>query len=262
MNLQYERIQALCQTLSLPLTAQGYAEAAQKAATDQLAYSDFLEQLLRAEAAGRQSRKQSMLTRLAGFPAIKTLEDFDYRFASGLKRSQIEELASLAFVERAENVVLVGPSGVGKTHLAIALGYRATQAGIKTRFTTAADLLLTLVLAHERNQLKNVMQRAINAYRLLIVDEIGYLPIERLGANLFFQLISRRYERGPMILTSNQSFGAWGEVFGDPVLATAILDRLLHQSATINIKGDSFRLKEKRKAGLLGRATAAPETSE
>ena len=113
MNLQYERIQALCQTLSLPLTAQGYAAAAQQAATDQLAYSDFLEHLLRAEAAGRQSRKQSMLTRLAGFPAIKTLEDFDYGFASGLKRSQIEELASLAFVERAENVVLVGPSGVG-----------------------------------------------------------------------------------------------------------------------------------------------------
>ena len=140
MNLQYERIQALCQTLSLPLTAQGYAAAAQQAATDQLAYSDFLEQLLRAEAAGRQSRKQSMLTRLAGFPAIKTLEDFDYGFASGLKRSQIEELASLAFIERAENVVLVGPSGVGKTHPAIARGHAGRHQGtLHHRRRPAAD---------------------------------------------------------------------------------------------------------------------------
>ena len=133
-------IQALCQTLSLPLTAQGYAAAAQQAATDQLAYSDFLEHVLRAEAAGRQSRKQSMLTRLAGFPALKTLEDFGYGFASGLKRSQIEELASLAFVERTENVVLVGPSGVGKTHPAIALGHAGRHQGtLHHRRRPAAD---------------------------------------------------------------------------------------------------------------------------
>jgi DNA replication protein DnaC len=123
MNLQYERIQTLCATLKLPLMAQGYAEAAQQAATEESAYSDYLEQLLKAEVAGRQARKQSMLTRLAGFPAIKTLEDFDYGFATGLKRGQVEELAGLTFVERAENVVLIGPSGVGKTHLALALGY-------------------------------------------------------------------------------------------------------------------------------------------
>ena len=258
MNLQYERIQALCQTLSLPLTAQGYAAAAQQAATDQLAYSDFLEQLLRAEAAGRQSRKQSMLTRLAGFPAIKTLEDFDYGFASGLKRSQLEELASLAFVERAENVVLVGPSGVGKTHLAIALGYRATQAGIKTRFTTAADLLLTLVLAHERNQLKNVMQRAINAYRLLIVDEIGYLPMTREQANLFFQVIAARYERGSLIVTSNLSFGQWDSTFAqDATLTAALLDRLLHHAHIVPISGESYRLKHQRKARMVQALAAA-----
>ena len=141
MNLQHERIHSLCETLKLPELAQSYAQAAQQAASEQMPYSDFLEDLLKSEVAGRQARKQRMLTRLAGFPAIKTLEDFDYGFATGLKRSQIDELASLAFVERTENVVLVGPSGVGKTHLAIALGYRAAQAGIKTRFTTAADLL-------------------------------------------------------------------------------------------------------------------------
>jgi DNA replication protein DnaC len=179
MNLQHERMLSLCETLNLPFVAQGYAAAAQEAARSEGAYSDFLEGLLRAEAAGRQVRKQSMLTRLAGFPVIKTLEDFDYGFAAGLKRSQMDELAGLGFVERQENVVLIGPSGVGKTHLAIALGYRAAQAGIKTRFTTAADLLLSLSVAHAQNQLKGFMQRAIGGYRLLIVDEIGYLPMSR-----------------------------------------------------------------------------------
>ena len=131
MNLQHERLRALCDTLNLPFIAQGYAAAAQDAAKREMAYSDFLEDLLKAEAAGRRVRKQGMLTRLAGFPAIKTLDDFDYAFAAGVKRSQIDELAGLGFIERQENVVLVGPSGVGKTHLAIALGYRAAQAGIK-----------------------------------------------------------------------------------------------------------------------------------
>lgn len=141
MNLQHERIAALCDSLNLPFVAQGYGAATQKAAKQEMAYSDFLEGLLRDEAAGRNVRKQSMMTRLAGFPVVKTLDDFNYDFAKGVRRSQIEELAGLGFVERHENVVLVGPSGVGKMHLAMALGYKATQAGIKTRFTTAADLM-------------------------------------------------------------------------------------------------------------------------
>lgn len=169
MNLQHERMLSLCEMLNLPFIAQGYPIATQEAAQQETAYSDFLEGLLKAEAVGRNVRKQTMLTRLAGFPAIKTLDDFDYEFAQGVKRSQIEELAGLSFVERNENVVLVGPSGVGKTHLAIALGYRAAQAGIKTRFTTASDLLLTLTTANIQNQLKSVMHRAINSYRLLII---------------------------------------------------------------------------------------------
>jgi len=161
------------------------------------------------ETTGRTVRKQTLFTRLAGFPAIKTLEDFDFEFAQGVKRAQIEELADLGFVERNENVVLIGSSGVGKTQLACALGYRAAQAGIKTRFTTAADLLLTLVVAHTQNRLKAVMHRAINAYRLLIIDEVGYLPMSREQANLFFQVVAARYEKSSLIVTSNLTFGQW-----------------------------------------------------
>lgn len=259
MNLQHERMLSLCEKLNLPFVAQSYALAAQEAAQQDTAYSDFLEQLLKSEAAGRNARKQSMLTRLAGFPAIKTLEDVDYDFAAGVKRSQIDELAGLGFVERSENGVLVGPSGVGKTHLAIALGYRAAQAGIKTRFTTAADLLLTLSVAHAQNQLKTVMQRAIAGYRRLIIDERGYLPMSREQAHLFFQVIATRYEKGRLIVTRNLPFGQWDTPFAqDATLTAALLDRLLHHARIVPIAGESYRLKNQRPAGMVhARKTAS-----
>ncbi len=261
MNLQYERIVSLCDTLTLPFVAQDYGLAAQDAAKREVSYSDFLEGLLREEAAGRQVRKQSMLTRLAGFPAIKTLDDFNYDFAKGVKKSQIEELAGLGFVERKENIVLLGPSGVGKTHLAIALGYRAAQAGIKTRYLTAADLLLMLTAAHQQNSLKTVMHRAIKAYRLLIIDEIGYLPMNREQANLFFQVIAALYEKGSLIVTSNLPFGQWDTTFAqDTTLTAALLDRLLHHAHIVPIAGESYRLKHQRQAGMIhaGPAKTAP----
>jgi len=261
MNLQHERIRELCEALNLPFIAQGYPAAAQQAAQQQSAYSDFLENLLKMEATGRTVRKQTLFTRLAGFPAIKTLEDFDYEFAQGVKRAQMDELAGLGFVERNENVVMIGPSGVGKTHLACALGYRAAQAGIKTRFTTAADLLLTLVAAHTQNRLKAVMHRAVNAYRLLIIDEVGYLPMSREQANLFFQVVAARYEKGSVVVTSNLSFGQWDSTFAqDATMTAALLDRLLHHAHIVPIAGESYRLKHQRAAGMV-KVKSAPPTA-
>ena len=177
---------------------------------------------------------------------------YDFRFAVGAPKKQIQALASLAFVERKENIVLLGPSGVGKTHLAVALGYLATQAGLKTRFMSAADLLLQLDTAQRQGRLKQVMQRSVNGPSLLIIDEIGYLPMSRDQANLFFQVIAKRYEKGSVILTSNLSFGQWDETFaGNVPLTAAMLDRILHHSHVIQIRGESYRLKDKRKAGLV-----------
>ena len=195
-----------------------------------------------------------MFARTAGFPALKTIDGYDFGFATGAPRAQITELAGLAFVERAENVVLLGPSGVGKTHLAIGLGYLATQRGWKVRFTTAADLVLLLETAQRQGRLKEVLHRAVNTYRLLIVDEIGYLPMGREQANLFFQVVAKRYERGAMVLTSNLTFGSWDQAFaGEAVLTAAMLDRLLHHATVVQIGGESYRLKDKRRAGVVAK---------
>ena len=262
MNLQFERIQSLCEGLDLPFIARGYSAAAQRAVAEDSGYSEFLETLLREEHLGRQTRRQGMLTRIAGFPAIKTLAEFNYSFAKGVKKSQIEELSGLGFIERRENVVMVGASGVGKTHLAIAIGYKAAQAGIKTRFTTAADLLLMLTTAHAQGTLKSFMQRSVKGYRLLIIDEIGYLPMTREHANLFFQVIAALYEHGSVIVTSNLSFGQWDQTFaGDTTLTAALLDRLLHHAHIVPIAGESYRLKHQRSAGMVAMAQSGGQST-
>ena len=254
MNLQNERITHLCAELKLERIATDYPAIAQKAVEDEASFAEFLERLLTHEAGFRQERCRQTLTRMACFPALKTLEAFDFAFAHGVPKTQILELASLAFVERTENVVLLGPSGVGKTHLAIALGYRASQSGIKTRFITAADLMLQLGMASRQERLKEYLSRVVLGPRLLIIDEIGYLPFGRDEANLFFQVVAKRYEKGAMILTSNLPFPQWASAFADDTtLTAAMLDRLLHHAHIVSMSGESYRLKDKRKAGQTGR---------
>lgn len=222
----------------------------QEATTKELSYSDFLDRMLGEEVASKADKAVALRTQLARFPYVKTLEAFDFKYQPSVDEKQIRELATCRFIDNEENVILLGPPGVGKTHLAVALGIRAIMGGYRVLFASATSLIAALSKAHHENRFEEKL-KFYTVPKLLVVDEIGYIPIDRLGANLFFQLISRRYERGPMILTSNQSFSNWGEVFGDQVIATAILDRILHHCVTVNIRGDSYRLKEKLKAGLV-----------
>ena len=178
-------------------------------------------------------------------PAIKTLDQLDWAHAGGAPKAQIQELANLAFVQRTENVVLLGPSGVGKTHIALALAHRAVTAGFKTRFIGAADLMLQLAAAKSQGRLKEYFNRAILGPKLLVVDEIGYLPFGRDEANLFFNVVAKRYERGSMVLTSNLPFTQWASSFADDqTLTAAMLDRLLHHAHIVQITGESYRLKD------------------
>jgi DNA replication protein DnaC len=261
-ELQHQRIAELCAELRLTAMPSLYGGLAQEAVANETTYADFLEAALRGERDARRARAREMAARVAGFPALKTLDGYDFAFATGAPRQQIQELASLAFVERAGNVVFLGPSGVGKTHLAIALGYLATQRGWKVRFTSAADLVMTLETAQRQGRLKEAMHRTVNVYKLLVVDEIGYLPLGREQANLFFQVVAKRYERGAMILTSNLTFGSWDQAFaGDAVLTAAMLDRILHHAAVVTIQGESYRLKDKRRAGVIAKPKLAAETT-
>lgn len=252
MNIQDDRIQTACEALSLVAIAQQYPELAQVAVDGEASYTDFLEQCLQAEQAERRSRSQAMLTKLAGFPVIKLIDDYDFAFAAGAPKKTVQTLQSMAFVERKENVIFLGPSGVGKTHLAIALGYLATQSGIKVKFITAADLVFQLEKAQQQGRFDQYMKRSLLGPSVLIIDEVGYLPLQGNQANLFFQVIAKRYEHGSIILTSNLSFGTWDSTFaGNSALTAAMLDRLLHHAHVVQIKGDSYRLKDKKKAGVL-----------
>jgi len=252
MSLQHERILELCDRLSLTAMAAQYATLADQSSRQDASFSDYLLTLLEVETTARQGRTRATLERMAGFPAIKTLADYDFRFATGAPKKLIQELSTLAFIQRQENVILLGPSGVGKTHLAIALGHAATQNGMKVRFLSAADLMLQLETAQRQGNYRHVMRRCVLGPSLLIIDEVGYLPMSRDQAHLFFQVIAKRYESGSVILTSNLSFGDWQENFAnDAALTGAMLDRLLHHAHVIQIRGDSYRLKEKMRAGIV-----------
>jgi DNA replication protein DnaC len=231
----------------------------EQASQRQMDYKSFLVQALETEWQGRYQRGIEARLRMARFPWLKTLDQFDFDFQPSLDKRQVRELAGMSFVERAHNVILLGPPGVGKTHLAIALGVKAVEAGYSVLFLTLEALMTRLVKAFNENRLERSLQQQVYP-KVLIIDEIGYLPLSNLEASLFFRLVARRYERASLIITSNKSYLDWGEVFNDPVVATAILDRLLHYSTTLNIKGESYRIKEKRRAGLLGRSVLETES--
>jgi DNA replication protein DnaC len=228
-------------------------EAAQNA---QSTYLTFLGDLLEAELSERKRRNLEVRTKLARLPYRKSLDEFDFSFQPSLDERFIRELATMTFVQRNENLIFLGPPGVGKTHLAVAMAVEAIAQGLSVYFVSLTHLIEDLRKAYEENRLDKRLRVYVRP-RILVIDEVGYLPLDSLAANLFFQVVSARYERGSILLTSNKNFGEWGELLGDPILATAVLDRLLHHSHVINIRGQSYRLREKLKAGVYGAPSRA-----
>jgi DNA replication protein DnaC len=204
---------------------------------------DAIDTLLAEELTLRQNRRVKMALMTARITAVKTLAGFEFAFQPSLDRNRVLTLAQLDFIDRHEAVHLLGPPGTGKSHLAVALGVEAVKAGRSVYFSTLADLIASLAKAEREGALRERI-RFLSAFALLIVDEIGYLPVVPGGGNLFFQLVNARYEKGALILTSNRGFAEWGELFGDPVVATALLDRLLHHAVVIQIEGSSYRLRQ------------------
>jgi DNA replication protein DnaC len=261
-ELTYARVREHLQRLRLGQVLTRLDALLSEAARAEPTYLDFLDALLSEEVSAKQGKRIAMGMQIAHFPCVRTLESFDLKFQPSVDGKLVRELATGRFLAHGENVLLFGPPGVGKTHLAIALGRSAVEHGHSVLFTTATSLLGALSKAESEGQLTERVAFYTKP-KLLIVDELGYLPFEKRSAHLFFQLVARRYERGSILLTTNQAVTQWGTVFGDDVLATAILDRLLHHSHTMTITGESYRLRQKKKAGLLaGRSAINHNTPE
>jgi DNA replication protein DnaC len=253
-DLTYARVVSSLERLKLARMAECLDVVAEQAAKDTCTYVDFLDRLLETEVSARYERDVAMKIKLAHFPFLKTLEGFDFGFQPSINERQVQELATLRFIAHGENILLLVPPGVGKTHLAIALGMAAIAQAVSVYFLTIVDLIDMIHKDTKEDRLAHRLNTLCRP-KLLILDEMGYFSLDRQVAQFLFQLVSRRYQKGSIILTSNKSYGEWGDIFSDQVLAAAILDRLLHYSTTLNVRGQSYRLREKRKAGVFTELT-------
>lgn len=235
----------LTRVLKTPTIGRTWEDLAAQARDLNWSHTEYLVAVLERQVADRESAGTTMRIRTAHFPAIKTLEDFNLDHLPSLRKDVLAHLATAMFVPKAENVVLLGPPGVGKTHLAVGLGIKAAQAGNSVLFDTATNWIARLARAHQQGALEAELKK-IRRYRLIIIDEVGYIPFDTDAANLFFQLVASRYETGSIMVTSNLPFGRWGEVFGDEVIAAAMIDRLVHHAEVLTLAGESYRTRARR----------------
>ena len=240
----YNKLLNNFEVLKLDKIKDYYPTYIENASKNEISLTDMLYELTNKEIEYRDERASQIQVTVSAFPYKKELSDFDFDYQPSINKQEIMELNTLGFLDRHENILFVGPSGVGKTHLATSIGITAAKKRYSVYFISCHDLITQLNKAHYENKLEARIKHFCR-YELLIIDEIGYLPVDKQGANLFFQLIAKRYERHSTIITTNQTFNKWGDVFSDNVLANAILDRLLHHSSIINIKGNSYRIKDK-----------------
>lgn len=244
-ELVYDRIKCNLEALNMKNTLTIIDNYLEQAIHEKTNIVEILDHILSEEAQAKKKRAVDNQIQMSGFPFRKTLDMFDFSFQPSIDQSQIMELATMRFVENKENLVFLGTPGVGKTHLAVALGMIAAQNRYSTYYISCHNLISQLSKAHYENRLQERL-KSFSKYKVLIIDEIGYLPLDINGANLFFQLITKRYEKNTTIFTSNKPFSSWNDVFSDITIASAILDRILHHCQIISIKGDSYRLKERK----------------